>query len=222
MMIAGISHIYIICDGMYEPERYHYLTNWLSESLFPSDYYSFELYCWKSTITDDDLRQYNIDGPISTSEKSLIINYMKVLEKFINSSYEHVLILESDVFTTSSNWINDLEELLGKVKNTNNWDMFQIGTGCYTKPTNYGHTLSNGNDVYACPAANCTEAIIWTRSAAEKTLNNMMKTNKITEPLDIRFNSVIRKERLRMYWGYPPIFIQGSGDGRYVSSIEHT
>lgn len=213
-MIPGISHIFIICDEKYEPERYQALKKWLS--VFPQEYYSFELYCWGTTVTKEDLAQYGIVGP-SQSEASLIINHYKIFEKFCKEYNENdrILILESDVIPVGS-WVETLTIQMKKLE-MKEWDFFQLGNGCGFTPVRFGYTLF-GNDVYLCPQTRCTDSIVWTRKCADA----ILKYNKKIElPIDHFLNKLINELSLKVYWGHPFVFVQGSQNGVYQTTIDH-
>lgn len=215
-MIPGIAHIFAICDARFEPERYAAMEIWLS-STFPSDYYSFDFYCWGSTVTREDLQQYGISMRPSLSEASLILNHLKILEKFCEhyDPADRILVLESDAMPVEG-WMDTLSVQLAKLE-TQQWDVFQIGNGCSLTPKRFDHTISAEPDVYLCPATRCTDSIIWNRRGAEAVL----RCRNIDLPIDHHLNRLINEVPLRVYWGHPSLIVQGSQNGTYATSIDH-
>ena len=168
--ISGVAHIFVICDERYEPERHAALQKWLS-STFPSNYYSFDLHCWGSTVTKEDMQRYGVSGRQSRSEASLIVNHLKILEKFCRhyGTNDRILVLESDVIPVNG-WLDTLSVQLAKLEKTTDWDFFQIGNGCGHKPKQAEYITTNEPEVYLCPATRCADSIIWSRRGAEAVL----------------------------------------------------
>jgi hypothetical protein len=243
--IYGIDHVYIICNKRHERQRYKYLLNLFSK-VFPPDYYTFYTYCYRDTLTDDDIQEYNFNvDKLTKSEISLCINHFKILESAYekynlynlleqhdekdNTVFQNILILESDVIATD-NWVQNFEIVMNKlIKKDPNFYFVHVGDGnCdnYTPDKIYNYTLSQEPDVYNARSCRCAESIVWSFSGICKFLPK--KNMSIEYPYDIYLNSVsgnlLTSSKLsesNIYWSHPCIFRQGSNN-EYKSSLRDT
>lgn len=227
MTIHNIDHIYILCDKSYELNRYNFLLNWAGNHFDPS-YFSFNMYCYKDTIHKKDILKYGIvEDRLKPSEISLFINYMKIFEdiidKYSNKKNSHFLILESDIIP-QDNWkiiLNKQMELL----NNKPFDFLHIGNGGNNDflPSLFGHLIKNNDcNVFQCPSARCTEAMIWSYDGARKYLS--LQHKPVIHPLDFYFNTIAANgvksiDETKTYWGHPVAFIQGTANGTYESTV---
>ncbi len=226
--IFGIEHIYILCDRFYENDRYNYLLQWARLN-FPPNYYTISLYCYKDTIHEKDILHYGIKkDTLKPSEISLIINYNKVFEDILdkyqgypkNTSF---LILESDVIPTL-NWRTHLEKQMKAIHQEKDYYFLHIGNGGNDDfiPSKYGHEIKENAEIYQCPSARCTEAMVWSFLGVEKAV--CFKNKPIIIPLDFYFNTlacnnISKKTDIKTWWGHPVCFKQGSTSGVYKTTI---
>lgn len=226
--IFGIEHIYILCDRSYENDRYNYLLQWARLN-FPPNYYTISLYCYKDTVHEKDIIHYGIKKDVlKPSEISLIINYNKVFEDILdkyqgypkNTSF---LILESDIIPTV-NWRHHLEKQMKQIRKEENYYFLHVGNGGNDEfiPSKFGHELKENIEVYPCPSARCTEAMVWSLLGAEIAV--CFKNKPIIIPLDFYFNNlacnnIIKKSDIKTWWGHPVCFNQGSANGIYTTTI---
>lgn len=215
-----IKHIYCICDRTKEPDRYQFISEWLSKT-FDKSFYTITSYCYKDTITTKDLLDYSLSRvELRKSESSLMINYFKVMED-IESKYKdgNFLILESDVIPVD-NWNQLLSQFMLKVNNIE-YDFLHIGNGCNLLPKMYGHSIKPNPDIYLCPKARCTESIIWSYEGVKRFNKKRKELGLLVQPLDFHFDEIIEEGNCKVYWSYPSVFIQGSQNGKYKSSIQY-
>jgi hypothetical protein len=226
--IFGIEHIYILCDRSYEKDRYNYLLQWARLN-FPPNYFSFLLYCYKDTIHEKDILHYGIKkDTLKPSEISLIINYNKVFEDILdkyqgypkNTSF---LILESDVIPIS-NWRQHLEYQMNSIHLQENYYFLHIGNGGDNDftPSKFGYEIKENVEIYQCPSARCTEAMVWSLLGIEKYI--CFKNKPVILPLDFYFNTlasnnISKRSDIKTWWSHPVCFIQGSTNGIYTTTI---
>ena len=226
MSLHNINHIYILCDKSYELNRYNFLLKWAQDN-FDSSYYSFNMYCYKDTIHKKDISRYGLmENRLKPSEISLFINYMKLFEditdKYSTEKNGHFLILESDVIP-QENWKSILTSQMENLENIS-FDFLHVGNGGNNDflPSLFGHVLSPESNIYPCPSARCTEAMIWSYSGASKYLS--FKHKPVIHPMDFYFNTIAANgiktiEETKSFWGHPVAFIQGTANGTYESTV---
>lgn len=226
MTIHNIDHIYILCDKSYELNRYNFLLKWAQDNFHPS-YFSFNMYCYKDTIHKKDIVKYGlVENRLKPSEMSLFINYMKIFEdivdKYSNNKNSHFLILESDVIA-QTDWKNIISSQM-KLLEGKEFDFLHVGNGGNNDflPSLFGHHITNNYNVYPCPSARCTEAMIWSYNGARKYLS--YKHKPVIHPLDFYFNTIAANgiknlEETKSFWGHPVAFIQGTANGTYESTV---
>lgn len=180
-----------------------------------------------------DKENLEIKDLIKFNNKILGLGTISLLRKFIYameliqiSNFEYNLVLEDDAILDKdflSKLTRGLEQL------PDDYDMLFLGNGhnlhiesskiktnkfIYKKcrePTNWG---GNGG-------TRCTDSIIINKKCATKICKyfESMKENNITLPLDWWLNEVIRDLKLEIYWMEPTIVTQGSGTGKFKSSL---
>lgn len=226
MTIHNIDHIYILCDKSYELNRYNFLLKWAQDN-FPPSYFSFNMYCYKDTLHKKDILKYGlVEDRLKPSEMSLFINYMKIFEdivdKYSNNKNSHFLILESDVIA-QKDWKNILNSQM-KLLDNKHFDFLHVGNGGNNDflPSLFGHTITDNYNVYPCPSARCTEAMIWSYNGAMKYLS--YKHKPVIHPLDFYFNTIAANgvkniQETKSFWGHPVAFVQGTANGTYESTV---
>lgn len=230
MTIHNIDHIYILCDKSYELNRYNFLLKWAQDNFEPS-YFSFNMYCYKDTIHKKDILKYGlIENRLKPSEISLFINYMKIFEdivdKYSSNKNSRFLILESDVIA-QRDWKNILNTQM-KLLDNKEFDFLHVGNGGNNDflPSLFGHSIkADEYNIYPCPSARCTEAMIWSYNGANKYLS--YKHKPVIHPLDFYFNTIAANgvkslQESKSFWGHPVAFIQGTANGTYESTVNDT
>ena len=211
-----IDHIYIIVSKHYESTRYQYLQDNLAP-LFNTNYITFfePYYKGRDSIDMITSKLGTLKHRLSIGAGMLYMTYYKLLLDILESKYQTVLILESDVLFDKDNLINNINQVINdwiQLKDRNS--MIFLGNGCNFKPSKNQH-ISN-TCLYKTNASKCTDSMIWTNEVCQSLLKNMFP---IELPIDLHINQVSQSNQFNCYWIENPIFIQGSQNGTYQSTI---
>ena len=216
--ISNLDHIYVIISSIHEQQRIDAINNVLKN--IPKDKYTFVEPYWKGH-TDKQLYVDNIKFPVyhhlTEGAACIYLTYTKLMDTFLASEHNTVLVLESDVFAVEG-WEEMLQTALEEWKGINGYknSMIFLGNGCNLKPNvTHKHVTER---LYETHQTRCLDSWIWTKESVEKLRPLLLP---ITAPLDIFLNRLYNDTTgIKSYYLEPSIFIQGSQNGAYASNVQ--
>lgn len=190
--------------------------------IFITDYDSEELNeeIIKKYYKYDSNECYNFFGKIwklNLKEISLAIKHIKALEKFMNDEEDVALFLEDDAIPITD-IKNEINECL--IKTPKNADFIFIGKGVGEKfiEDNIKQSYKINDRCFKVKKSNCSEAYIVTKKAAQKIIKTIIPFHF---GIDWELAYQFRHDEYNVYWWIPPIFEQGSKNGKFESSLDH-
>lgn len=232
---------FVIMSKTNEPERYkNFLTQVVNNKLHNFLNIHYFNHCWKSDITPEIRGKYcksdwtmkkhgrNMkDKPLTNGEISLFLNFLECLRN-IRNKYEggYFLILESDVIFNDKFCKNKLYEMINNIKNIQDLDVLNIGTGPHAYLINNGYPrtkpiIINNNKFYKENINKCAEAIIWKYSSICKFLDYFEKDELIDGPWDTKIDVLSTYVGgFNIYWGESLIY-QGSLYGVFKTNVHY-
>uniref|UniRef100_A0A6C0BSQ7 Glycosyl transferase family 25 domain-containing protein n=1 Tax=viral metagenome TaxID=1070528 RepID=A0A6C0BSQ7_9ZZZZ len=239
MKFLNIDHIYVVHCKQY-PERYTYLQKIFDTLNIPKDYYDFVVHTHKSDMTDETvLKYYTVDTDIRDKELKIIgentyltkdisrgniscgINHINIWQKVTETEYNNVLVLEDDIIFQQDTIKNLVEATMQLPKK---FSFCSLEEGAGLKVTNY-ITKNIDQDVmfYKVPDGRmrCTGSYITNKETCRRLLTFNTK-RKFSLEIDMQLWLYGKLKLIDVYWAYPPVFVQGSQNGTYVSGIQNT
>ncbi len=207
-----IEKIFIIVSKELEKERFEYLENYFKENKtdIPIEYFE-PLY----KNRDEDKVNMKKYRNLKIGEIMLSETYIKLFNNIIENKVEYSLILESDVLF-ENNFFENLKSIFDEwIINAKHPSIVFIGSGCGLKPNTNNQISPN---LYLQNSTHCTDSMIFDFNAIQYILNKMNNLILITKPVDHLWNHFIGKD-IYSYWIKTPIINQGSGNGKYKSTI---
>ena len=145
--------------------------------------------------------------------------HLTALKRGIETNSKWILILEDDAIPTDSAF-----ELVMKItedfKPVNTW--INLNSGAGLKWTTSDPTPDSFGLFQVVPAATrCVTACLISRDLAIK-ISELVDKYGLPEwlPIDFILQAALRRTKARAFWQEPVIFIQGSEEGHYKSSLE--
>jgi hypothetical protein len=134
---VNLTQTYILCNEIFEPERYKKMQILCQRLSLSKDNYKFISSTYKNNISDNIMKLYVKDDIVlkvrpygmKKAEISLFLNFKEILQD-IEKTYKDgiFLILESDVFTLST--IKDFNQCINILKDKE-WSTVNIGGDSY-------------------------------------------------------------------------------------------
>jgi hypothetical protein len=243
--ITKLTNCIIICNELYEPERYTKLNN------FPViDPKCVNYFCptWKTTISDEEIEHHRISNKVTRirnlgikkAELSLTLNYKKILERIVTRYSDGIfLILESDVYRCSSK--DKMNNLIKTIySNRGLIDCAHIGdvsdnllTCLYNEfSTPYRGPIKaetpilmelEGHKLYRKMHTKCTDSLLWTMNGILKFLRWMNSDTDYSAPFDYYLTNFLELNKLnfRYYWSNEEHFKQMTNFDKSLSSIQN-
>lgn len=224
MCIYIMIKIFVICNKSVEVERHDNLISQFKDGCFNVD--SIEFFCntWKTDI--DDKHRYNkiFFENLKKGEISILINHIELLKKIKNEFKEgNFLIMESDAHTFGYlKFTNErLNEVCENSKDIKNWDIINIGGSCQQIFNEYNYPKTEPIKFKKYKYYNedrliCIEGLIWNYNSICKFLDLFeiyinIRHFKISEPIDVIIDNLVKNKKLNIFWCNPALFKQGSG-----------
>lgn len=230
---------FVIINKEKEQHRYkNFLTQIENKNLHDFLNIHYFNHCWKNDITPEIRKKYcksdwtmkkhgrnMIDKPLTNGEISLFLNSIECL-KNIRSKYNngYFLILESDVILKKEFCKNRLYEIINNIKNIQDLDILNIGTGPEDYFIHHGYPktppiIINKDKYYKENINKCTEGIIWKYSSICKFLDYFEKDECIDGPWDTKMDVLSTYiGGFNIYWS-EPIVNQGSICGLFKTNV---
>jgi GR25 family glycosyltransferase involved in LPS biosynthesis len=156
---------------------------------------------------------------MADSQLELILMHIKAIKAGYDSNCPWILILEDDARISEKVKVDI--ELICKMYQKEKTILINLNSGA-----NMHHTRSdpkpNQFGIYRVRpiGVRCTTSYLINRETAKKLLNlfNHYKPQDWL-PIDVQIQIAVQKLKGKTYWQDPPIFIQGSEDGTYLSNL---
>lgn len=164
-----------------------------------------------------DLNRQNLGiKTLLDADISLILKHLYAYKKIIESNEEYALILEDDAIP-EKDFLKKFQDYLNNTPF--DWDIIFIGEGCGENfiKEKLKTAIEINKHCYEIKNTNCTEAYLIKKTMAQKLIEKMQK---FMLPIDWEIEHQIQKINAKIIWWTPAIFIQGSKNGTYKSSIE--
>jgi len=157
--------------------------------------------------------------PLPISWQEVQFMHITALNKGIKSKSSWILILEDDAVPIEGAF-KFIQDLARNMNSYNSWINLNSGAGLI-------RTKSDGEpDEYGLfkvkPASTrCAVAYMISRDLATK-MKRIIDEHGLPDwlPIDLAYQALLRKAKATSYWQEPPMFIQGSEDGSYISSFD--
>lgn len=177
----------------------------------------------REQLTDADTSRFT--DKVSLSEQSLVLKHLHALRKIVDANYEYALVLEDDI-NLDRGFKEKLEFYQGLLPE--DWDMVFIGNGCNLHIPE--KDIIPGKFIYkkghAFPGATrCTDSMLISNKCARAILeyiDSRQPEYKIEYAADWLLNNVLRSLNANVYWTEPTIVTQGSQNGLFETSIQHS
>jgi len=209
-------------------ERKEELDRWIHEipkkPIFINDYDAEELnketinkyYQYDEKICKDFFKN---DWKLNNAEISLNIKHIKAIEDFLQTQDEIALFLEDDAIPINiTSFKNEINECL--LNTPLDADMIFIGRGISDEFINkkINKEGEKVNDkCYKIKSSNCSESYLITRKVAKKLIKQIIPFHFCIDwELEYRF----KNSEYNIYWWVPPIFEQGSKNGKFKSTLD--
>lgn len=207
-------------------ERKEELDKWIHKiprtPIFTTDYDADELneqIINKYYNNDEEIQKKFAGNTLSLNKNkiSLAIKHIKTIEKFLESGEEIALFLEDDVIPIE-NAIDEIKECL--VNTPRDMDMIFIGQGVGKKfiEDKLKESVKINDKCYKTKTSNCTEAYLIHKKAAKKLICKIIPFHF---PIDWELFYQFSNDEYNVYWWIPPIFEQGSKNGKFESSLDY-
>lgn len=136
---------------------------------------------------------------LQKSSLSLCIKHYKALSFFIDSSYDHAMILEDDCIFNQK---VSIEDIISKAPS--NWDILFIG-GVFDKSIYCDNATDDNYILSDHPSTNTTVAMIYNKKSAKHTLENILP---FYLPIDWHLNYIFNKCAFNVYHLNPYVCTQ--------------
>lgn len=215
-----IDHVYILCHPQKEPDRFAYLTQWLTQHsvdknqvslgvpTYGTDPFFESKDLWKvydpwTTQHGRRIQNFNARN-LKPGELSLVLNFAAAAETAVAAGHEVVLILESDVIFCD-NFFAALETALAAAPPT--WDFLSLSASAGLRPFPHPGQLWYRPNIPHHPTR-ATDSMVFRVSLLRKILGTLFP---FAEALDWELNFQLTLHGASSWWLDPPVTRQGSG-----------
>lgn len=209
-------------------ERKEELDKWIhgipKKPIFINDYDAEELteeiinkyYKYDEKIVREFFKR---DWKLNNAEISLNIKHIKAIEDFLLRQDEVALFLEDDAIPLDK--INFKKEINECLSNTpSDADLIFIGQGIskeFIERKIKKEAKKINDKCYKILSTNCTESYLITKKAAQKLLQNIIPFHFC---IDWELAYQFSNNQYAIYWWFPPLFEQGSKNGKFKSVLD--
>ena len=154
---------------------------------------------------------------MNKAELSCTIKHIQALKHVSDSRNTYSFIIEDDAIPKNNKkFINQFFNL----ESLEDWDAVFFGAGIgknfIMKKTNVKNYFKNRFVKIEHPATNCLEAYVIKKDAASKILSSIVPFNLVSD-WEIAYQ--FYKHNMNVYWFLPHLFVQGSKNGEYKSTL---
>jgi hypothetical protein len=221
----NVDHVYFIAHPIFEAKRIEYLKTHVVPYLQP-DQYTFVTPFWKgqdSTIMfNKNIHPQGLRHHLTDAAGFLYLTFYKIMNLFLKSSHEVVLIFESDIqvhHLPDGQWVHEMNQSINDWKLIQGWknSMVFCGNGCGLQaPLN----AKRAGRLVEMNSSKCCDSMLWTKPTIEAICKNIFP---IVAPIDwfLNFWFADQKPQFKAYCLEPYVFVQGSQNGAYVSEVQY-
>jgi GR25 family glycosyltransferase involved in LPS biosynthesis len=155
---------------------------------------------------------------LNDAEISCTIKHICALKKVSEQQDDFCLIVEDDILPSFEDPFDKIDSIIKQAPK--DWDAIFLGEGCgydfISSKKTYLKQISN-NLFYALPpSTNCAEAYLIKKHTAQKIYESIIPFQLVSDwELAYQFCAL----NMNVYWSLPPIFHQGSKNGKYISTL---
>lgn len=225
-MATNLTHIFVIGDEKYEPERIQYLKSYIHTEQIEN--VTFFQPTFGHTLTQEELTKYvpynwtQYGRQLRKGEISLFLNFIYIFEKILSEYTEGTfLILESDVIFVDK-FKDYLDDMFKQLKEQNvQYDCLSIGSGtdkCKSPTEIRDFEFKRSMDI------RCADSLIFTYAGIQSFYNfiqDFVKAgNSLNHPVDNFLEFYFRGNRNYVFmYVSPSLNEQGSHTGRYTNHL---
>jgi GR25 family glycosyltransferase involved in LPS biosynthesis len=160
----------------------------------------------KEILTENDIKKFK---DIKTTEISLFLKHVEIFKKEDN---DIVIVLEDDAIF-AEDFLNKLDNYINELINYE-WDILFCADCC-----NLHEKVISNKIFYNTKYSRGTCMYILNKNVSSKINNIYNLEEKIDKAIDLWFNMINDKYKLKYLWSEPTLVKQGSEMGIYRSSI---
>ena len=225
-----IERVYIICNNVYEKERYNRLVTHLADYGIPDSVIEFCAPIWSTDLTNDII--FNVYDPflprpvpgltfkgrgLSKGEISLAINFYACIKDAVEHQYRKIIVLESDIWLRD-NFLQNLNDLMTDLRNKD-WDYVSLGEGVGTRPPDAPSSYYSKTKAYTPPhqfVYRCTDSMLFQLPYLEKIVQTFIPFREIID-WEMNYQNMIHAGKA--LWADPPLAEQGTCFNRLLTSL---
>ena len=236
---SPINKIHFICSPEFEPARYEFLNNWITQLNINRDKVKFFCPTYKHTITDEMIWKYvrtpyqmlfpgNNRLQIRKADLSLTLNYIETLKDIEKNFLDGMFcIFESDVDLLPNHL--DVGDLFTKLKEKfGSWDLVHYGStgedAVQMWNPNYVEDLTQPGDKVRLErqwSTRSTDTLVISMKGLHKQLSWFTNYVDYCAPIDYLFCHMIKTNKnFKFYWSDPAYFFQRSNKLLEKSNIK--
>jgi glycosyl transferase family 25 len=153
---------------------------------------------------------------LNRGQKSCALKHIAVLERVVEQSWQHCLVLEDDV-VLADDFIEGVRAALTETRDEPRPYVIYLGAGgnFYTPASQ----RRPGRRIYPAGKGRFTDSYIVGAQEAALRLKHI-KARPMTKPIDVVFDTVDRAAGIRFLWLEDPVVEQGSKLGVFRTSLE--
>tara|TARA_R110000868_G_scaffold27089_1_gene103493 strand:+ start:4433 stop:5110 length:678 start_codon:yes stop_codon:yes gene_type:complete len=197
--------------------NFEFIENYDKENLNNNNYYlpNSDMFKEKTKLWKNEIHNFRI---LNDAEISCTIKHILAIEKVANQNDDYGLILEDDAIPCSSNFKDEIQQLIDNAPS--NWDAIFLGLGCglnfINEKINNKKVINNEFIEMDHPATNCAEAYLLKKKSAKRILNSIIPFQLVS---DWELAYQFYKLNMHIYWTKNPLFYQGSKTGQFTSTL---
>jgi hypothetical protein len=218
-----IKKTYFICHPENEKEKHEYITKFTNEYFKDYDY---KICCptWGNTLKESDMNKFVGYNRTKPGVMSLVMNYITIMKEIASnnpSDNEHFMIVESDSLFVKD-FIGICKRLIQTINSSRiDYDYIDLGNGMGYFPARFGYDITEKDySLYLTNKMRCTGGIIYKFSCMKKIIEYFDQTRHIQFAIDELYDNLASMNKLKIYWLYPSIVVQGSQNGLMNSTIQ--
>ncbi len=169
-----------------------------------------------SSFNEEILNKYFSKNDMMNAQVSCALKHFLALEKFVQSEEKYAIILEDDIFVNK----DFCEKIDLFVKEIDRRALHPSVISLEDSNMKFvdASVRKKGVYLYKKDKVRFTGALLIDQLAAKNILN-YVKTNKCNQPIDWFYDSLDKKEIIKIYWSHPTIATQGSINGNVSTLI---
>lgn len=157
----------------------------------------------------------NIESILSKGVLSCTLNHILAYEKMVAEGVEYGIVFENDPFFLG-NFVEQFSKMDQEIEQLQKGFMISLENSTLRFPSYW--QVRKGKFLYRADEGRMAGAYLLDLKAAKDILSDL-KNTKCDYVIDWWFNSLIKRNVVKMYWAHPPLVEQGSHNGHLSSTI---